>query len=116
MKNTILQKLIPTIIIHTPWLRANGMALFPFILVQKPNPSPTLINHERIHLSQQLEMLVLPFYIWYLAEYFWHKTKIKNHYNAYRKISFEQEAFTHDQDLNYLKKRPLGAWIKFFKI
>ncbi len=113
MINTILQKLIPTIIINTPWLGANGMALFPFILVKKPNPSAVLINHERIHLTQQLEMLILPFYVWYLLEYFWHKTQIKNPYAAYRKISFEQEAFAHDQDLDYLQKRPWGAWLKF---
>lgn len=29
----------------------------------------------------------------------------KNHYQAYRNISFEREAFTNKKDLDYLKKR-----------
>ena len=108
-----LQRFIPTIILHVPWLHANGMALFPFILVKNAKPSVTLINHERIHLTQQLEMLVLPFYVWYLTEYIWHKLRYKDSYYAYRKICFEQEAFTHDQDLAYLQHRSFGAWFKF---
>jgi hypothetical protein len=110
---SILYYFVPTIIVHVPWLNANGMALFPFILVKQAKPSATLINHEKIHLIQQLEMLIVPFYIWYLVEYSWHLFRYKNNYYAYRKISFEQEAFAHDQDLTYLKHRPLGAWFRF---
>jgi hypothetical protein len=52
-------------------LPASGMALFPFIMLRKKDlpHTPQLLNHERIHLMQQLELLVLPFYIWYLIEY-----------------------------------------------
>lgn len=93
------------------WLRANGMALFPFILVKQKNPSAILLNHEKIHLRQQLELLVIPFYVWYLLEYLWHRLKGKSHYAAYRRISFEREAFAHDQALDYLEKRkPWSFW------
>jgi hypothetical protein len=27
------------------------------------------VNHEKIHLRQQLELLVLPFYVWYIIEF-----------------------------------------------
>ena len=94
-------------------MRANGMALFPFILVKRKNPSLVLLNHERIHLRQQLELLILPFYIWYLAEYGWNLLHYKSRYAAYRKISFEEEAFAHDEDLTYLEKRRFWAFLKY---
>lgn len=96
-----------------PWLRANGMALYPFILVKRKNPSATLLNHERIHLRQQLELLILPFYVWYVLEYLWHRLRGLKHYTAYRRISFEQEAFKHDQDLRYLRTRKRWAFVRY---
>lgn len=92
-------------------LRADGMALFPFILVRQPNPGPTLLNHERIHLRQQAELGILPFYLWYILEYLIRWFHYRDHYQAYRNISFEREAFANDQNLTYLKKRPFwGFW------
>jgi hypothetical protein len=98
-------------VIHIPSLGPDGMALFPFILVRKPNPHPTLLNHERIHLRQQAELGIVPFYVWYVVEYVIRRFQYRDHYRAYRNISFEREAFTNDQDLTYLKKRSFwGFW------
>ncbi len=93
-------------IIHVAWLGPDGMALFPFILVRHRHPGPTLLNHERIHLRQQMELGVIPFYLWYLTEYLIRRIQYRDHYTAYRHISFEREAFANDQDLNYLSTRP----------
>lgn len=98
-------------IVHISSLRPDGMALFPFILVRQPNPGPTLINHERIHLRQQLELGILLFYLWYVIEYGIRWVQYRNHYTAYRNISFEREAFANDQNLTYLKTRSFwGFW------
>ena len=35
---------------------------------------------------------------------------------AYKNISFEREAYTHEKDLNYLKSRPLWNFINYVKI
>lgn len=86
-------------------MQADGMALFPFILVKQPNPGPTLLNHERIHLRQQAELGILPFYVWYVVEYLIRRWQYRDHYTAYRNISFEREAFANDQNLTYLKTR-----------
>jgi hypothetical protein len=42
-------------------LKINGIALFPFIFIRKPEDKENniLINHEKIHLRQQLEMLII---------------------------------------------------------
>jgi hypothetical protein len=98
-------------VVHISSLRPDGMALFPFILVRQPNPGLTLLNHERIHLRQQAELGILPFYLWYLVEYLIRWFQHRNHYRAYRNISFEREAFANDQNLMYLKNRPFwGFW------
>lgn len=94
------------IVVRVPFLWVDGMALFPFVLVRQPNPSAVLLNHERIHLRQQMELGILPFYIWYFIEYGIRRIQHHDHYLAYRNISFEREAFAHDMDLAYLSKRP----------
>ena len=43
-----------------------ALAFYPFIIMPRATViDDILINHERIHLRQQLEMLLLPFYICY---------------------------------------------------
>lgn len=100
--------------IFAAWLPVSGMALFPFILLRQKDLSlsPTLMNHERIHLQQQLELLIFPFYIWYMIEYFFFRMKGKNHNVAYRSISFEKEAYQNENDMNYLKNRKRWAYLR----
>ena len=98
------------LILRIPFLGPDGMALFPFILVRHPNPGPVLLNHERIHLRQQVEMGVLFFYVWYVAEYGIRWLQYRNSYAAYCNISFEREAFANDTNLNYLKNRRWWAF------
>ena len=82
-----------------------GMAFFPFVIINSEvEPTPELINHERIHLRQQLEMLVIPFYIWYLIAYY---------RRGYMQVSFEKEAYANDSDLNYLKKRRIFGFMRY---
>src|SRR6478672_8726805 len=102
-------------ILHCPWLKVNGMALFPFILISNKAKikDAILINHELIHIRQQLEMLVIPFYIFYLLNYMVNIIKFKNHDKAYLEITFEKEAYQNDHNLAYLKSRPFWAFLKY---
>ncbi len=97
-------------------LHPNAMAIYPFILLrnQAKKQDKELINHEKIHLKQQLELLLLPFYILYLLNYLFNLLKYKNHYQAYVNISFEKEAYGNEKDLNYLSKRKGYNWINFY--
>ncbi|WP_229236207.1 hypothetical protein [Emticicia sp. TH156] len=95
-----------------PLSRINGITLFPFIIVRPRNPDKVLINHERIHIRQQLELLVIPFYIWYVAEWLYHYLRCGEWWTAYRRIGFEKEAYANQEDLNYLKTRKLWAFLK----
>jgi hypothetical protein len=47
-----------------------GISLCPFgIYIDMEYDSPELRRHESIHWQQQLEMLVVFFYLWYLIEW-----------------------------------------------
>lgn len=84
-----------------------GIAIFPFIIFpSNARQTDELINHERIHLRQQMELLVIPFFIWYLIEFY---TK------GYRNVSFEKEAYANDHNLNYLNNRKWFAFRKYLK-
>ncbi len=105
------------IIIVFRFLPANGMAIFPFIIAKSSvlANNPVLINHEKIHLKQQIELLILPFYIIYLLQYVINLLIYRNHEKAYLAIVFEKEAYAFDKDLNYLKNRPVFSWFSFFR-
>ena len=93
----------------------SAITLFPFIIlneeVQKQNLR--LIDHEKIHLRQQAELLIIAFYLWYFLEYIVRLAQFGNHNLAYRNISFEREAYFYESNNNYLKQRPFFAFLKF---
>ncbi len=93
--------------------RIAGIALWPFVFLKTQNPYPVIINHERIHLRQQIEMLVLPFYIWYLLEWSLRFARTRNFDLAYRQISFEKEAYAMESDLSYLEHRKFWSFLKY---
>ncbi|MGM9476434.1 hypothetical protein ACS5PU_08385 [Pedobacter sp. GSP4] len=95
-------------------LPAAGMAIFPFVLLKSAGlkNDQELINHEKIHLRQQLELLVVPFYLLYVLNYLINLARYRNHHTAYRNILFEKEAYDNEEDLKYLKNRSWYAWLK----
>ncbi|GAB4396272.1 MAG: hypothetical protein OHK0053_09950 [Microscillaceae bacterium] len=108
---------MPYFIIYVPFMKVAGMALFPFILVNERHyrHDKVLINHERIHLAQQAETLVLPFYLLYLCNYLFNLLRYRHHHRAYRRLYFEKEAYEHETDLHYLQKRPFWAFLKYVR-
>lgn len=105
-----------TIIIpQIKYLDISGITLFPFIILRDKQLiyNKRIMNHERIHIRQQAELLVLPFYVLYLIEFGIGFIKYKNRLTAYKNISFEREAFKHDSDLNYLSERKWWTWINY---
>ena len=70
------------------------------------------LNHEAIHTAQMKEMLYIFFYLWYVIEWF---VRLFMKGNAYRNISFEREAYNHQNDLDYLKERKFFRWFHYLK-
>ena len=93
-----------------------GITLAPFgiYLKEKYMSNKILINHESIHWQQQLEMLIIFFYLWYGIEWFIRLfVNGKNH--AYYLLSFEQEAYFNEDNFEYLSKRKHFSWFKYIK-
>lgn len=101
----------------TRWLSfgfANGITLFPFVLIAPTvRLSRRLVIHERIHLRQQAELLVVPFYLLYLLEFLVRWFRFRSRYQAYRNISFEREAYSNDTNRYYLQTRPAWNWRRY---
>lgn len=87
--------------------RHSAINLFGILFV-KPGAhiSDQLLRHETIHSRQMRELLYVPFYIIYVAEWLWHLARLRGDgYRAYLAISFEREAYLNQNDTEYLKSR-----------
>lgn len=93
-----------------------GLTLYPFIILKDKTlkENRTLINHEKIHLKQQIELLIIFFYLIYITEWLLKCFKYRNRYLAYQNISFEREAYLYEYDFNYTKTKRLWSFIKYF--
>ena len=93
----------------------SGLTIFPFVIVStKVDLSDkVLMNHERVHLKQQLELAILPFFIWYFLEYLLRLIQFRNKRKAYRNISFEREAYANERNFEYLQKRKFWSFLKY---
>lgn len=94
---------------------ANAIALFPFVIIKMDDKlvNKTMINHEKIHLRQQLELLIIGFYILYIVEFFIHYLRLRNRVKAYLNISFEREAYSNEENPEYLKFRKNWSFLKY---
>lgn len=105
-----------TKIVHNRWIPFKGFLainLFGVIFVRRgASLNKVELNHERIHTRQQLELLLLPFFVWYLAEWLFWLAVYRNGMKAYHAISFEREAYRNMHDLHYLEHRRPYAWLR----
>lgn len=92
-----------------------GLTFFPFIFLRSDyKNSKETINHERIHIEQQKELLLIGFLIHYWLSWIY-KVLFKRFSadKAYYKIIFEREAFAETNNLKYLQYRKRFNFIKY---
>ena len=92
-----------------------GLSLWPFIILKEGElkKDSVLINHERIHLRQQRELLIIPFYILYVAEWVLRTVLYLDSYRAYQNISFEREAYANEKNPDYLSQRRAYSFLDY---
>ena len=116
-KNKIMKIIYNKIIPFKGFLAIN---LFGFLFARK-KLTKVDINHEKIHTQQMKELLYIPFYVLYILEYIirlcipFFKMSLPDSHKIYRSISFEQEAYKYEMNLEYLKNRKRYNWIKYIK-
>ena len=74
--------------------------------------TPSLLNHERIHTRQMVEMAVVGFHLWYVVEWL---VRLPMKGSAYFNISFEREAYANQWDEHYLEHRRPYSWTKYLR-
>lgn len=92
-----------------------GLSVWPFIILKSDalKDDRVLINHEKIHLKQQLELLVVPFYLVYVTEWLLRSLYYFDFYKGYQNISFEREAYYNEHNLQYPEQRTVFSFIKY---
>ncbi|WP_445453993.1 hypothetical protein [Flavobacterium sp. 25HG05S-40] len=92
-----------------------GITLFPFIIVSERDlkRNAVMIHHEKIHIRQQVELLIVPFFVWYGIEFLVRWIQFKDRKSAYWNISFEREAYANEKDLHYLQQRSFWKFLKY---
>lgn len=93
-----------------------GVNLFGVLFVRNDKGgslTDSVITHEEIHTLQMKELGYIWFYIYYLAEWLILLGVHRSFKKAYRKVSFEQEAYTYQYDRSYLKRRKSFSWVQF---
>lgn len=95
-----------------------GLSLWPFIILKNTDLKRdlVLINHEKIHLQQQKELLIIPFYLLYFAEWIVRSLLYLDFYKGYQNISFEREAYFNEKNLNYLEQRSAFGFLRYVNI
>lgn len=103
-------------IIRNPWLPPRGYDAINILGIifcrRSAIIDDELVRHERIHTYQMRELLFVGFYLWYVVEWL---VRLPMRGNAYRNISFEREAYSHDGDAGYLRRRRPYAWLHYLR-
>lgn len=84
------------ILIHTPHFPSgnyHAITLFPFVFYNGAALNEKELRHEKVHIYQQLYLLVIFFYLLYLAFWLINIVRYRNSYLAYRQIPFERSAY-----------------------
>jgi hypothetical protein len=108
-----------------------AMAAWPFIFLRRDKEFTEVdIRHESIHGRQQVEMLLVLFYVAYLICWLIelvrcardkdrgqiadsHYKRRKYLHRVEHSIIFEREAYAEERSTNYVHKRRFWAWIKY---
>lgn len=70
-------------------------------------------NHETIHYRQTIELLFVGFWLLYFIFWVIGLCRYRDGAVAYTMIPFEQEAYSNEENLEYLSQRKLYSWVKY---
>ena len=102
---------IPVLLSYIAPIVINAIALFPFVFC-RTTISENTKTHETIHFQQQLETLVLGFYIIYLWDYARARLRGIKGKDAYYLIRAEKEAYINESFPEYLRSRKRWNWLR----
>jgi hypothetical protein len=106
----ITNSIIPKI--FSVFIDVYAITLYPFVFIRDEGNEIT-INHERIHLKQQKELLIIGFYFLYIIFWLVNLIRYRSFFLAYSAIPFEREAYQNEENWVYTLNRKAFAWWKY---
>ena len=103
IRNSIVPRLLSV------FISAYAVAIYPWIFIRDEG-NEVVINHERIHLHQQKELLLIGFYFLYVMFWLIGLVRYRSFFTAYYEIPFEREARANEGDWVYTLNRKRWAW------
>lgn len=105
----------------------SGITIGIFVIFKnKSVATDRVVNHEHIHVKQQIELLFIGMWLLYILNYLYNRIRLaagmrlpvetgynSAHMKAYRNIIFEREAYDNDNNLDYIKNRKSFAWLAY---
>jgi len=94
------------------FIPVGAITLCPFIICRDKSDK-IMLNHESIHVKQQLELLIIPFFIIYVLNWLYNMIKYKGDSNeAYMQLIFEREAYDNEYDMDYINTRQKWSYFR----
>lgn len=105
----------------------SGITIGIFVIFKnKSVATDRVVNHEHIHVKQQIELLFIGMWLLYILNYLYNRIRLaagmrlpvetgyrSSHLRAYHNIIFEREAYDNDNNLDYIKNRKSFAWLAY---
>jgi len=107
---TIENSIIPRLL--SVFITINAITLWPFV-ISRTKLNEQVLHHEKIHIKQQQELLIVGFYLLYVLYWLRGLWMYHDSYIAYHSIPFEQEAYDNEHNMEYLNERKWFAWRKY---
>ena len=105
-------------LIHTrrfPPRDYHAITIFPFVFFNGRELDENEIRHEKVHLWQQLYLLVIPFYLLYLLFWLANIVRYRDKDLAYRNIPFERSAYYLENQQSVSPLRQSFHWLYCLK-
>lgn len=93
-----------------------ALTIFPWVFIRKNAKqrfTDKVERHETTHAYQQMETIWIFFFLIYGLEYLVKLLITFSHKKAYRSISFEQEAYLHEDEIHYNLFRDDYEWTNY---
>jgi len=103
----VLNSRVPIVLEKVAPITISAITLGPFVFCRDAFISDRLKKHEATHWRQQVELLIVGFFVLYILFWLWNLCRGESGLDAYRKIPFEVEA-RRSETVN----GPWFGWIK----
>lgn len=137
MKRIYYQSIVANILLYFSYCETITVGPFIFTKLKEEQVPQNVRNHECTHVRQWTEIMVtvglllllaalifgistwwllvspIAFYLWYGLEYLVRLCLTGDGQKAYKAVSFEQEAYGNEHDVNYNENAAYFSWVKY---